>query len=178
MSATDRLQSADWLTLSGDERIEWTGRPSLFTITPQLLVVAIVGMGGTLALSALGLVVDRSVPVFVRLLPLLVALLVLVVVLLRWYRVRYVITSRQVYIKQGFVSLDVDQIRIARIQNTTLSQSMVQRLLGYGDVVAYTAGSDTKNIEFTSVPNPSRVNETLSRLLSRPGNGAINKDLL
>jgi len=40
-------------------------------------------------------------------------------------------------------------------------------------VVAYTAGSDTLNIEFNAVPNPSRVNETLSRLLSQPENEPV-----
>ena len=169
MPSSERLQSADWLTLSGDETIEWTGRPSLLTITPQLLLAVVVGVGGALAVSAIDSVVDW-VPAVVRLLPLLAAGTILTVVLLRWYRVRYVITSTQVYIKRGFLSLDVDQIRIARIQNTTLSQSLGERVLGYGDVIAYTAGSDTLNIEFRDVPNPARVNETLSTLLSRPEN--------
>ena len=170
MPSSDRLQSADWLTLSGDERIEWTGRPSLFTIAPQLLLAVVVGIGGALAVVAVGSAVDGPVPAVIRLLPPLAAVSLLAVVLLRWYRVRYVITTTQVYIKRGFLSLDVDQIRIARIQNTTLSQSLVERLLGYGDVTAYTAGSDTLNIEFLAVPNPARVDETLSRLLSRPEN--------
>ncbi|MFO7833959.1 MAG: PH domain-containing protein [Halohasta sp.] len=169
MSSTERLESADWLTLSDDERIEWTGRPSLFTIAPQLLLALAVAVGGALVVAAIGETVD-TVPAIVRLLPLVGGGAVLAVVLLRWYRVRYVITSTQVYIKRGFLSLDVDRIRIARIQNTQLSQSLVERLLGYGDVTAYTAGSDTLNIEFRAVPNPARVDETLSRLLSRPEN--------
>ena len=169
MSSTARLESADWLTLAEDERIEWTGRPSLFTIAPQLLLAVAVGVGGALIVAAIGETAD-TVPAIVRLLPLGGAGALVAVVLLRWYRVRYVITSSQVYIKQGFLSLDVDRIRIARIQNTQLSQSLVERLLGYGDVTAYTAGSDTLNIEFLAVPNPARVDETLSRLLSRPEN--------
>ena len=170
MPSSDRLQSADWLTLAEDDRIEWTGRPSLFTIAPQLLLAVVVGIGGALAVAAVGSAIDGAVPVVVRLLPLLAAGSLLGVVLLRWYRVCYVITTTQVYIKRGFLSLDVDQIRIARIQNTTLSQSLPERLLGYGDVVAYTAGSDTLNIEFRDVPNPAGVNETLSTLLNRPEN--------
>ena len=169
MSSTARLESADWLTLAEDERIEWTGRPSLFTIAPQLLLAVAVGVGGALIVAAIGETAD-TVPAIVRLLPLGGAGALVAVVLLRWYRVRYVITSSQVYIKQGFLSLDVDRIRIARIQNTQLSQSLVERLLGYGDVTAYTAGSDTLNIEFLAVPNPARVDETLSRLLRRPEN--------
>ena len=169
MSSTARLESADWLTLAEDERIEWTGRPSLFTVAPQLLLAVAVGVGGALIVAALGETTE-TVPAVVRLLPLGGAGALVAVVLLRWYRVRYVITSSQVYIKQGFLSLDVDRIRIARIQNTQRSQSLVERLLGYGDVIAYTAGSDMLNIEFLAVPNPSQVDETLSRLLNRPEN--------
>lgn len=170
MPSTERLESADWLSLAEDDRIEWTGRPSLFTIAPQLLLAVVVGVGGALAVAAVGAALDGPVPAIIRLLPLLAAGSLLGVVLLRWYRVRYVITTTQVYIKRGFLSLDVDRIRIVRIQNTTLSQSLPERLLGYGDVIAYTAGSDTLNIEFRDVPNPARVNETLSELLSRPEN--------
>jgi len=172
MRSSERLQSADWLTLTNDEHIEWHGRPSLFTIAPGILLAVLVGIGGAVAVSTLRSAFGQ-LPGVVHLLPLLVAGGLLAVVVLRWYRVEYVITTKEVYIKRGFLSLDVDQIRIARIQNTTLSQSLLERLLGYGDVTAYTAGSDTLNIEFSSVPNPSRVNRTLSELLGQPGNKAV-----
>ncbi|MFW6320416.1 MAG: PH domain-containing protein [Halohasta sp.] len=170
MPSTERLRSADWLTLTDDETIEWTGRPSLFTVAPQLAAAVAVGVGGALAVLLVESLLDGPVPAILRLLPFVAALGLAAVVLLKWYRIRYVITSKEVYIKRGFVSLDVDQIRLSRIQNTSRSQSMVERLLGYGDVVAYTAGSDTINIEFKRVPNPSEVNETLSRLLNEPEN--------
>lgn len=170
---SEQLRSADWLTLTDDETIEWTGRPSLFTLAPQFggaIVVAIVGAFG---ISVLDSTLSRPIPGVVRLLPLLAALSILAVVLLKWYRVRYVITSNEVYIKRGLISLDLVQIRLSRIQNTTRSQSIVERLLGYGDVVAYTAGTDTMDIELRNVPNPSQVNETLSRLLSRSDNEQV-----
>jgi len=172
MSSSGRLQSADWLTLTDDEQIEWHGRPSLFTIAPQILLVLFVAVGGAVAVSTLRSAVG-PLPGVVHLLPLLVGGGLLAVVFLRWYRVEYVITTNEVYIKRGLLSLAVDQIRVARIQNTTLRQSLFERLLGYGDVIAYTAGSDTLNIEFASVPNPARVNRTLSELLNQPKNEPV-----
>jgi len=50
---------------------------------------------------------------------------------------------------------------------------MIERLLDYGDVVAYTAGTDMMNIEFKSVPQPSTVNRTLSSLLSQSKNEPV-----
>jgi len=173
MSSDERLQSADWLTLRDDERIEWHGRPSLFTIAPQVGAALLVAVGGAVGVSLLRSAFG-TLPGVVHLLPVLVGGGLLAVVVLRWYRVEYVITSSEVYIKRGFLSLDVDQIRITRIQNTTLTQSLLERLLGYGDVTAYTAGTDTLNIELRSVPNPSRVNRTLSELLGSPENRAVS----
>lgn len=173
MASSERLQSADWLTLPADERIEWYGRPSLFTIAPQAIAALIVTIGGVVAVSVLTSVFG-TIPGGVYVLPLLAGGSMLAVVVLRWYRIQYVITTREVYIKRGLLSLDVDQIRIARIQNTTLSQSLFERLLGYGDVIAYTAGSDSLNIEFDSVPNPSGVNRTLSELVSQPENEPVS----
>ncbi|ATW89958.1 PH (Pleckstrin Homology) domain-containing protein [Halohasta litchfieldiae] len=170
MAASHRLQSTNWLTLTEGETIEWTGRPSLFTVAPQLLGAALVGGLAAFGVSLLGSVLSQPLPPVVRVLPLLAALSIFAVVLANWYRVVYVITSEVIYIKRGFVSLDVDQIRLARVQNTTLSQSVRERLLGYGDVVAFTAGSDTLNIELKDVPNPSQVNQTLSEQLHRPDN--------
>ena len=173
MASSERLQSADWLTLPADERIEWYGRPSLFTIAPQAIAALIVTIGGVVAVSVLTSVFG-TIPGGVYVLPLLAGGSMLAVVVLRWYRIQYVITTREVYIKRGLLSLDVDQIRIARIQNTTLSQSLFERLLGYGNVIAYTAGSDSLNIEFSSVPNPSGVNRTLSELVSQPENEPVS----
>jgi len=167
--SSNRLASADWLTLNADETVEWHGRPSLVTIAPQIALAALVGVGGAVALSVVGSAVG-TLPGIVYLLPFVASGSILAVVILRWYRIEYVITTRAVYIKRGFLSLDIEQIRIARIQNTTLSQSLVERLLGYGDVIAYTAGSDSLNIEFASVPNPSQVNRTLSELMDRRKN--------
>lgn len=168
MATADRLKSADWLTLTDGEEIEWTGRPSLFTVAPQLIGTVAVGFLGGLSVSALQSVLSRPVPAIIHALPLLAGVSLLGLVLLGWYRVQYVITSNEVYIKRGLVSRDIAQIRLSRIQNTTRSQSVLERLLGYGDVVAYTAGSETMNIEFKSVPNPSQVTDTLSELLGRP----------
>lgn len=173
MTALGSLESADWLTLTNGEQIEWMGRPSLFTIAPRLLIAVLVGVGGVMLVSLLASVATVNIPTAIQLSPLLIGLAMGVIVLLRWYRVQYVITTNEVYIKRGFVSLDIAQIRLSRIQNTTLNQSMIQRLLGYGDVVAYTAGTDLMNIEFKHVPDPAAVNRTLSTLLSESSNNPV-----
>jgi len=58
-----------------------------------------------------------------------------------WTNTRYVITSSELYKKRGIISRDVTQFRLERVQNTSLRQSGIGRLLGYGDLTVYTAGS-------------------------------------
>jgi len=93
MSSSTRLEDADWLTLADGDEIEWTGRPSLLTVAPQLLAAFVVGFGGAVAISTLDSVLQTGIPASLRVLPIFAGLGIFAVVFLRWYRVQYVITS-------------------------------------------------------------------------------------
>jgi uncharacterized membrane protein YdbT with pleckstrin-like domain len=87
-------------------------------------------------------------------------------VYLNWLRLLYVITDEEVYVKEGLVSRDVTQVRLDRVQNTAFEQSVRQRVLGYGDVRLYTAGTNTEDITFERVPGPEQVSQLVTELLS------------
>lgn len=76
---------------------------------------------------------------------------------LQWLRILYVLTDTELYVKEGLISRDVTQIRLARVQNTTFEQSVLARILRFGDVHIYTAGSGTEDITFRHVPNPQAI---------------------
>lgn len=150
---------ADWLRLGDGERIVWHGQPSLYRIWDSLVLAAVLAVGGLVLVGGV-VQVDPDVPWFARLSPL--ALLVLAAAIgasayLRWRSVHYVVTSNEVYRKSGNLSRDVAQVRIDSIQNTTYEQSAIQRLLGYGDVRLYTAGSGTMDLVLADVPDPAGV---------------------
>ncbi|AEH35760.1 PH domain-containing protein [Halopiger xanaduensis] len=153
----------DWLHLTDDETVVWESRPHPITMgvrVPIAVLVAVVGI-------AL-IVVDLTGADGAGLTALLGALLVLGgagVALVRyavWTTTRYVITSEELYKKCGIVSRDVTQFRIDRIQNTTLEQDMLGRLLGYGDLTIYTAGSGDPELTFERTPRPERANGALN----------------
>jgi len=79
-----------------------------------------------------------------------------------WTNTRYVITSSELYKKRGIISRDVTQFRLERVQNTSLRQSGIGRLLGYGDLTVYTAGSGDPELTFERVPKPERASSRLS----------------
>ena len=151
----------DWFHISEDEDIVWESRPHPITMGARLPV----GIG--LALAGL-LVAGWSVIDGPSLLTLLgFGLLVVGVAVvfgryLVWTNTRYVITSSELYTKRGVVSRDVTQFRLERVQNTSLSQSGLGRLLGYGDLTVYTAGSGDPELTFERVPNPEVASSRLS----------------
>lgn len=173
MVTEERLRHSDWITLSDGERLAWAGRPSVLTILPRVVV--------GVALFVVGLVLPRVIwpfaasrfgsvpPDWFLLAPLSLSAVGIgyaAFVFLRWVRLLYVVTNEEIYVKRGLVSRDVSQIRLSRVQNTTLRQSVLERFLSYGDVTVFTAGSDTMDIELRDVPNPQEVTRVLTDLLS------------
>jgi uncharacterized membrane protein YdbT with pleckstrin-like domain len=152
---------ADWVTLTEGEELLWQGHPSLRLITPSVLV------GLALALGGLALTFVLTEPP-VRWLPLLGIPLGLAVVAWAYVSLvstQYVLTTEEVYRKTGIVNQSVAQIRLDRVQNTTFSQTLTERLLSYGDITIYTAGSDTMDITLANVANPQQVNRRLTTAL-------------
>ena len=151
----------DWFHISEDEAIVWESRPHPITMGVRLPVGIALALAGLLVA---GWSVTESIGlVTVFGLGLLAAgVVVSVVRYLVWTNTRYVITSSELYKKRGIVSRDVTQFRLERVQNTSLSQSGIGRLLGYGDLTVYTAGSGDPELTFERVPQPEVASSRLS----------------
>lgn len=168
-------EDADWLHLGDDETVRWIGRPSRYTITMALgaaLALAIVGV--VLTAWLVSVVGASDAPAWVSYLPLVLTaagLFRAVRTYLDWVRLLYVITDEEIYVKHGLVSRDVTQVRLSRVQNTGYSQSTLERVLSYGDVEVFTAGTGTQDIVLENVPHPVRVTEILTTLLGEQDHG-------
>lgn len=164
---SETVGDADWLHLNDGEAVQWTGRPSRFTIAISVgvaLVVALVGIGLSVWLSS-----RPDTPAWVGYLPLVLTAGGLGwagLVYLDWLRLLYVVTDEEIYVKHGLVSRDVTQVRIDRVQNTTFEQSILERIFQFGDVHIYTAGTSTEDLTLRNVPEPQQVTGLLTELLS------------
>ncbi|SDR44213.1 PH domain-containing protein [Natronobacterium texcoconense] len=155
----------DWLHLSGDEGVVWESRPHPITMgarVPVGLALVLVGF----VIVAWG-VTDSGVGLLglVGIALVVVGIAIVLVQYAVWTNTRYVITSEELYKKRGIVSRDVTQFRIDRIQNTTLEQDVFGRILGYGDLTIYTAGSGDPELTFERTPNPEQANGALNEQL-------------
>ncbi|WP_336327998.1 PH domain-containing protein [Halovenus sp. HT40] len=164
------IETADWLHLSDGEQIQWTGRPSVYTIALSIatgFILAVLGI--TLSLWLLPRADASALPRWLGYLPLALTAVGFgraAVTYLHWIRLRYVITDDQVYVKYGLISRDVTQIRLDRVQNTSYEQSILERVLSFGDVRLYTAGTDAEDITLSNVPDPEVVKRIVTSHLS------------
>ena len=82
---------------------------------------------------------------------------------LRWRFTHYVITTQELYYRSGIITKSVIQVRLANIQNTRYSRSILERIFGYGDISIQTSGTDSTELLIENVPNPQDINRIFTR---------------
>ncbi len=149
---------------AGEER-------TIFTVGPTLLFVKI---GYLLAaLGAIALVALLAwqpwviVPVFVSL-PLALALLLIPAYKhLRRNSVRYTLTDSKIEIDEGFISRKTRNIPLRNIQDVSVTTTIPQRLLRFGNVVVDNASDSAGATVLRNIPDPRRHADQILRELRR-----------
>lgn len=154
-----------WVTLGEGEEIVWSGRPSMFLVVGSLLVGFVVVAAGS-ALYGVFIPADTGLR-WLGLVVVVVGVAYMAYTGLRHQSTQYVITSNEVYRKEGLLSRHVTSLRLDRIQNTTFEQSFVERVLAFGDVHVDTAGTGGTEITFEAVSRPQEVSGLLTKQLDR-----------
>lgn len=143
----------------------------IFSITPTLLFVK-AGYVAT-AVAALLLVAVASAFAASIVSPWLAVLLGLALfVVPAFYHVkqklvRYALTESKLEIDAGFLSRNTRNIPIRRIQDVTVSTSIVQRLLGFGDVVIDNASEEGGKVVLRNINSPREYADILLRQMRR-----------
>jgi len=72
---------------------------------------------------------------------------------------RYLVTDRRIQIRSGIATRRERTTHIDRVQNVNLSQTLVQRILGIGNVDWDTAGTEAPEADFTfrGIDDPSAL---------------------
>jgi uncharacterized membrane protein YdbT with pleckstrin-like domain len=122
------------------------------------------GLGAAIVLSIfvqLGL--DGDVERFLSL-----VLLVLIVVLafsvlwkyLTWRTTNFVVTSHRLIYRSGVLAKSSVEIPLERVNNVNFRQSIFERMIGAGDLLIESAGSDGRQ-RFSDIRNPSKVQNAI-----------------
>lgn len=80
--------------------------------------------------------------------------------LVDWYTTRYVLTSERLITRTGLIAKAGVEIPLDRITNVNFSQSIIERLLGAGDLLIESAGS-TGQSRFKDIPHPDAFQTVL-----------------
>ena len=93
--------------------------------------------------------------------------LALYLLLLMFYRHlawRYLVDDHNIESYQGVLARHVHSIRIEDVRNVNVSQSVVQRLFGVGDVEFSSAAGGDVEVIFFGISDPMRLKELVQRL--------------
>ena len=164
----------DWVTLTDGEQLVWRGRPTLYAYMGRIVGGLLIGLIGVVVWQVtrqgdvMGIPLPSALPY--DLIGGAVVLLGLARVggtMLKWWSIRFLVTSDEVYRKQGILSRSVKNLRHDQIQNTSFSQSILGRLLSFGHVRIKTAGTGRTEMAFTHVPDPEGVVDQITRQIDQ-----------
>lgn len=161
---SETTSGPSWVTLASNERVVWNGSPSLRAAAGSLVIsLLLVGIG----IGGIMIAFGRGEALFNALSVVLVGIgtVGIVGLLLRRWSVQYVLTSEKIYKKSGLLSCTVRTIWLSRIQHTTFTQTVRERLLSYGTIDIETAGGNASGFRLANVSDP----EYTSALLTEHG---------
>ena len=75
---------------------------------------------------------------------------------------KYTLTKEKLIITVKFLALHEEEIRLYRIMDVTLKQSLFQRIFGVGTIHCCSADTSTPEFDITSVKIPKKVRDILS----------------
>ncbi len=142
----------------------------VFTARPTLLFIKIGYAATVLAavlLIALLALLPIEVPAFVSIPLALAFLLIPAFYHFKRNTTRYLLTDSKIEIDHGLIARTTRNIPLRNIQDVTVSATVLQRLLGFGDVVIDNANAETGKTLLRNIPDPRRHADLLLSELRR-----------
>jgi membrane protein YdbS with pleckstrin-like domain len=153
-------------SLNPGEQLAIDVRPHWKYLAGPIFAVAVVVIGSVVALV-------EDVPHWAE-----IALAVLLVVCLVWLLGRYikwvttsfVVTTERLIMRKGVLRRSVREILLDRLTDITYNQSLLDRIMGCGDILLESPGRDSPET-FPDLPHPVRIQNEIYRLINqrRPG---------
>ncbi len=158
-----RLQSRA-LETGVDSDLEHT----VFTVRPTMVFIkagyALAVLGG---IALVFLLASLSVPASISI-PLALALLLIPGYYhIRRNMIRYTVTDAKLQIDTGLIAHTTRNIPLSKVQDVTVSASIPQRLLGFGDIVVDNASELGGSIVMHNIRSPRNYADSLLRELRR-----------
>jgi uncharacterized membrane protein YdbT with pleckstrin-like domain len=138
----------------------------IFAINPTVKFVALGYVLAVLAAFALVVILTAFVPGFVPLIGVVIGLLLLLIPVyfhIQAKMVRYSLTDTTIEIDRGLVSRTTQHIPLRRVQDVTVTASIGQRMLGYGDITIDNASEDGGKVVLDNIDMPKKYADMILR---------------
>lgn len=143
----------------------------IFTVRPTLLFVKIgyaaAILGAILLTILLAMISIVDIPLYISLPIALALLLVPAYYHIKRNMIRYTLTDSKIEIDYGLIARTTRNVPLSKIQDVTVSASIPQRLLGFGDVVIDNASEIGGSTILHNINNPRHYADLLLRQLRR-----------
>lgn len=125
---------------------------------------ALAVLGGVALVFLLAMI---SVPAYISI-PLALALLLIPAYYhVRRHMIRYTVTDSKLQIDTGLIARTTRNIPLSKVQDVTVSATIPQRLLGFGDVIVENASEMGGSTVLHNISNPRHYADLLLRELRR-----------
>ena len=158
-----RLQSSA-IELTGDQDLEhtvFTVRPTMLFIKAGYALAVITGIALVFLLASLGVPASISIPVALAL------LLIPAYYHIRRNMVRYTVTDSKLQIDTGLIARTTKNIPLSKVQDVTVSATIPQRMMGFGDIIIDNASELGGSIVMHNISKPRHYADLLLRELRR-----------
>jgi membrane protein YdbS with pleckstrin-like domain len=158
-----RLQSRG-LEYGGDQDLEhtvFTVRPTMIFIKAGYALAVVAGIALVFLLASIGVPASISIPLALAL------LLIPAYYHIRRNMIRYTVTDSKLQIDTGLIARTTKNIPLSKVQDVTVSASIPQRMMGFGDIIIDNASEIGGSIVLHNISSPRHYADLLLRELRR-----------
>ena len=152
------------LEFGGDQGLEHT----IFTVRPTMIFIkagyALAVLGGialVFLLASIGVPATISIPLALAL------LLIPAYYHVRRNMIKYTVTDSKLQIDTGLIARTTRNIPLSKVQDVTVSASIPQRILGFGDIIVDNASEFGGSTVMHNISSPRHYADLLLRELRR-----------
>ena len=158
-----RLQSRalDYNGANDLEETVFTVRPTMIFVKAGYALAVLAGLALVFFLAWLG------VPAWISILLALAFLLIPAYYHLRRNMIKYTVTDSKLQIDTGLIARTTKNIPLSKVQDVTVSASIPQRLMGFGDIIIDNASEIGGSIVMHNISSPRHYADLLLRELRR-----------
>lgn len=89
------------------------------------------------------------------------ALYIVWIYLVQKLTVRYKLTTHRLFKERGFISRDINEVELVRVDDVSVSQNLVQRIFNVGRVTVISTDSTDPRLEILGIDDPIVVKELI-----------------